>query len=205
MNTEIEVKFPNVNHDSIRKRLTEIGAVCEQPMRLMRRVVYHNDHMSRKGAFLRVRDEGYRATLTYKQFDRDSIDGAKEHEVIVSNFDAAVAAIDATGLMHDTYQESKRETWKYKQVEIVLDEWPWVDPYIEIEGPHEKSVEEVANLLQFDWNNAVYGGVANIYLLQYPHIGESGINEINHNWPVIKFDYPTPPLLLQQDGPTQAI
>lgn len=43
--------------------------------------------MKAKGAFARVRDEGYRVVMTYKQFDDLSIDGAKEIEIVVDDFD----------------------------------------------------------------------------------------------------------------------
>lgn len=124
MNTEIEVKFVNTNHDEMRTKLRELGAVLEQPNRLMRRVIVHTPEMSAKNAFLRVRDEGYRTTITYKQFDDDSVDGAKEHEVEVTSFDEAIDILSASGLVYDTYQESRRENWRINGVEIMLDEWP---------------------------------------------------------------------------------
>ena len=195
MQTEIEAKFLNVNHDEIREKLRELGGVCEQPMRLMRRVVFHSDDMEAKRAFVRVRDEVHRVTMTYNQFDADTIDGAKEHEIEVSDFDTAVALLDAAGIAHDTFQESHRENWRLDDVEIMLDEWPWLAPYMEIEGLSEERVKSAAERLGSAWEDAVFGGVANAYAVQYPHIGEAGIQEINRNWPVIKFDDPLPKLL----------
>lgn len=196
MKSEIEAKFLNCSHDQIRATLKGLGAVCEQPMRLMRRVVVHNETMSQKNAFLRIRDEGSRVTMTYKQFDDDSIDGAKEHEVAVSDFDTAIALLESVGLAHDTYQESKRENWRLGEAEIMLDEWPWLNPYIEIEAPTESAVREAVAMLDLDWQKAIFGGVANIYAVQYPHIGESGKTIINNSWPVIKFNSVAPELLL---------
>ena len=195
MKSEIEAKFLNCRHNEVRARLIEIGAVREQPMRLMRRVVVHSEFMSRKDAFLRIRDEGNRVTMTYKQFDDDTINGAKEHEVVVSDFDTAVALLGATGLVYDTYQESKRENWRFGDVEIMLDEWPWLNPYIEIEGVSESAIKNVAARLGCDWAGAVFGGVANAYAAQYAHIGEEGKVIINNNWPIIKFGDPIPELL----------
>lgn len=200
MQSEIEAKFIHVNHDDMRVKLKSIGAICEQPMRLMRRVVVHNQAMTAKNAFLRVRDEGQRVTMTYKQFDDDSIDGAKELEVIVSDFDTVVATLDEAGLTHDTYQESKRENWRVGDVEIMLDEWPWLDTYMEIEGPSEILVKQTAELLGLSWDDAVFGGVANVYLKQYPHIGDKGRQMINDSWPVIKFNDPMPELLSKKEG-----
>lgn len=199
MQTEIEAKFLNVDHNVVRRNLRELGGVCEQPMRLMRRVVFHSDDMEAKGAFVRIRDEGYRVTMTYKQFDADVIDGAKEYEIEVSDFDTAIAILDAAGVAHDTFQESRRENWRLGDVEVMLDEWPWLAPYVEIEGPSEDQVTIVAESLGFAWEDAVFGGVANAYANQYPHIGEAGIREINRNWSIIKFDN-LPPKLLESKG-----
>lgn len=195
MNTEIEAKFCDISIEEIRQKLTALGATLEQPMRMMRRVVIHSPAMNQVNAFLRVRDEGHRTTLTYKQFDDDSVDGAKEFEVEVSSFDETTQLLAAAGLSYDTYQESKRENWRLGVVEIMLDEWPWINPYIEIEGPSQEEIQLVAQQLGLKWSDAVFGGVANVYKKQYPHIGDEGGNIINNSWPSIRFDDPLPDLL----------
>ena len=195
MNTEIEAKFANIDLNEIRAKLTNIGAVLEQPMRLMRRVVIHTPEMEAKHAFVRVRDEGHRTTITYKQFDSDTVDGAKEYEIEASNFDQAINLLSAAGLSSFAYQESKRENWRINNVDIMIDEWPWIKPYIEIEGESEEAIKSLADQLGFNWSDALFGGVANIYRNQYPHIGEAGISVINREWETIKFDDPTPELL----------
>lgn len=195
MHTEIEAKFLNMNHEAMRIVLEEANATLEAPRRLMRRAIIHTPAMDEKDAFLRVRDEGHRTTMTYKQFADDSVDGAREHEVLVSDFDTALKLLDTAGLRYDAYQETCRENWRLGEVEIMLDEWPWLNPFIEIEGPSEEAIKRVATVLGLDWDDAVYGGVANAYAEQYPHIGEAGKRAIN-KWRTIKFD-DAPPYLLQ--------
>ncbi len=195
MNTEIEAKFINIDHELIRNKLKDLGGELEQPFRLMRRVVVHTPEMTEKNAFLRIRDEGYRATVTYKQFESDTVDGAKEYEIEVSNFDEAINIFSASGLVYDTYQESKRENWRLGTVEVMLDEWPWLNPYIEIEGESEEAIKKVAILLELNWSDAIFGGVANVYKIQYPHIGNEEDRIINQEWSSIKFDDPRPELL----------
>lgn len=202
MNTEIEAKFINVDHEVIRNKLKELGAKMEQPFRLMRRVVIHTSEMTQKNAFLRIRDEGYRTTITYKQFDGDTVDGAKEYEIEASSFDEAINIFSASGLAYDSYQESKRENWRLGDVEIMLDEWPWLNPYIEIEGKTEEAIKNVAQLLGLDWSDAMFGGVANVYKKQYPHIGDEGNNIINQKWTKIKFGDPKPELLTSVQNST---
>lgn len=191
MNSEIEAKFLNTNHDEVRKNLTNLGARLEKPLRTMRRVTIDTPDMKSKNAFVRIRDEGDRVVMTYKQFDKFTIDGTKEVEVIVSHFEESIAILAAAGLKHGSYQESKRETWLLNNAEIVLDIWPWLNPYIEIEGPDIKTVKTVAKQLGFLWKDAVFGDVMSAYRAQYPHLG---LNDTVGNLAEVKFDNPLPDL-----------
>lgn len=169
MKTEIEVKFLDVNHDELRAKLRELGAVCEQPMRDMRRAIFATPEMDeQRNAYIRVRDEGDKVTVTYKHFADLSITGASELETIVGDFDTMVGIMRATGMRQRAYQESRRETWHLGDTEVVLDEWPWLKPYIEIEGETEEGVRSTAELLGFNWSGAVFGAVTQIYEAEYP-------------------------------------
>ena len=66
-------------------------------------------------------------------------------------------------------------------------------------GVHSSSIN-VAKLLGFEWADVVFGGVANVYKKQYPHIGDNGSRIINQEWPTIKFDDPAPELLKATSG-----
>lgn len=192
MNTEIEVKFVDINIDAIRSKLREHGAQLEHPMRLMRRVIIETEDLREKDAFVRIRDEGNKVTLTYKQFDSLSLTGAKEIETTVGSFDDAIAILKQLGLIPMSSQESKRETWKYGSTEVVIDEWPHLRPYIEIEGHSEEEVKLTATSLGFDWKSAVFGDVMAAYRTQYPHLSiEDSVAHI----PSLKFDDPLPGLL----------
>ena len=180
MKTEIEVKFCDIDIDDVRERLKKSGAVCEQPMRLIRREVFHL--VTRDGrAFLRIRDEGHKVTMTFKRFEGGGLHAAKEAEVEVSDFSEVASILKETGLKSKSHQETKRETWNLKSVEVVIDERPWIPPFIEIEGPSEKEVREAAAKLGFDWKDSVFGGVAAVYRPQYPAIKDDvTINDLSH-------------------------
>ena len=196
MKAEIEVKFLDVSHDEMRDKLKSLGAVCEQAMRVMRRVAIENEFMrTGKDSFLRVRDEGHRVTMTYKQFDSLSVDGAKEIEVEVSDYDATVALLEQTGLRSRTVQETKRENWRLGDVEFMLDEWPWLKPYIEIEAESEEALKHAAEKLGFDWSDAVFGDVMAAYRAEYPHLG---LKDTVANVPVVRFGDPLPDILKSQ-------
>lgn len=196
--TEIEAKFTNVDHDEIRGKLKSLGGICEQPMRLMRRAVFHSDAMESQNGFLRVRDEGHRVTMTYKEFDGSgTIHGIQEVETTVGDFDAAIAICERAGMVKESYQETKRETWRLGETEVVLDEWPWINPYIEIEGPSEQVVRDTAERLGFDFQDALFGGVAVVYLQEYGHLEnpKAVADIINRKLPVIRFEDPAPAII----------
>jgi len=192
MQTEIEVKFLDTNHDEVRQKLTELGGQLVTPMRDMRRALIETEAMAGRHGFIRLRHEGDKVTLTYKQFDKQSIDGAKEIEVTVSDFDATLAIFAQADLYPLTYQESRRETWKLGEVEVVLDEWPWIAPYIEIEASSEELVRETAGRLGFTWDDAVFGTVDVIYEATYPKMNIRGVIDLKE----AKFGDPVPPQFL---------
>ena len=191
MKTEIEVKFCDIDIDAMREILARAGAICEQPMRLMRRVIIETDKLAERGAFIWVRDEGHRTTLTYKQFDEASLTGAKEIEVTVSDYESTVALLEQVDLLHKSFQESRRETWQLGAVEVVIDEWPHLNPFIEIEGNSEAEVKDAAKKLGFDWNDAVFGSVTEAYRHQYPNGNSKEVVNVAR----IAFDEPLPALI----------
>lgn len=199
MQSEIEVKFLNVNHDEIRERLKKLDATCEQPMRLMRRVMLdHADGRYQQGnqaERLRVRDEGDKVTVTYKASNDTNY--PYEVEATVESFDEMVQLFKATGFEQYSFQESKREAWHYKNVEIVLDEWPWLNTYIEIEGPSEPEIKTVAAELGFNWSDGKYGSVDTAYRHQYPGMkGTESVGDI----PEVKFGEPIPQYLVKRQN-----
>lgn len=165
MNTEIEAKFTQVDPADIRVRLARIGAVLQQPERLMRRKNFdYPDHqLESKAGWVRVRDEGDRVTLAYKQLLDRTLHGTKEVSITVDSFDTTVTLLTAIGLVTTSYQETKRESWLLNDTQIEIDTWPWIPSFIEIEGKSEADVKAAANALEFDWNAACHGSVENIY------------------------------------------
>ena len=192
MKTELEVKFANVNIEAIRQALQVAGAVCEQPMRLMKRALVEEPHHQAEHAFLRIRDEGDKTTLTFKRRadpDAASIDSVKELEVEVSDFDKTVEIFSEAGWKYKTFQESKRETWKLDGTEVVIDEWPWLNPYIEIEGESEAGIKKVAEKIGLSWDNVLFGHIDALYEMQYEF--QEGIRGVI-DLPEVRFNAPLP-------------
>ena len=156
MKNEIEAQFLDINKDNVRAKLSEIGAKMVKPETLMRRVVFYTGEHS----FARVRDEGDKIVMTYKNVSNGrSIMGTKEVNIEVNSYDDAILFLKGCGLEIKAKQETKREVWQFGKVEICIDTWPWIPAFMEIEGPTEKSVWETAKKLGFDKKQAKYGSV----------------------------------------------
>lgn len=188
MQTEIEVKFLNVDIEDIRERILSAGGKLMQPMRLMKRVIIEPASLSGRDAFVRLRDEGNKTTLTFKEFGEKSNHDVKEIEVEVSDFDAMLNMFSELSMHYRSFQESKRETWHLNDVEIVIDVWPWLDPYIEIEGDSEATIRQTAQLLGFDWNEGVFGHVDVAYKHKYPNMTNRGVIDLKE----VRFEQPSP-------------
>lgn len=164
MKSELEAKFLEVNKEALRTKLREVGAECVTEERLMQRVVFESEYLRTNRAWLRVRNEGSVTKLTLKQAsDATDITRIKEAEVTVGNFDDAKTILNGLGLEEKRYQENRRESWKFNEVAIEIDSWPLIPPYIEIEAKSEDEVKEVASLLGFNYNQAVFGSADEVF------------------------------------------
>jgi adenylate cyclase class 2 len=165
MKTEFEITFLKINKDQIREKIRSIWWICKKENSLMRRVVFESPE-NKKWSYVRVRDEWDKITTTYKeekQWDLD-ITSVAELETTVGNFEEMVAIYKKLGLKAKSYQETYRETWEINwEIEFMIDEWPWLSPYIEIEWEDEEMVRKYTKLLWFDYNDGVFGSVFEIY------------------------------------------
>lgn len=191
MKPEIEAKFANVDVENLRETLHQLGATLEQPMRLMRRVLIEEPHHREERSFLRIRDEGDKVTLTYKRkslTEEDTVDSTHELETTVGDFETTVDIFAAAGWDYITYQETRRETWQLEGVEVVIDEWPWIEPVAEVEGESEEAVRRTAEALGFEWSDAFFSSIDSVYAETYPGMSARGIIDIKE----ARLDDPVP-------------
>lgn len=169
METEFEAKFLHVAKDAMRRKLTEAGAVLVRPEFTQRRVTLGLPHEEGMGhTWLRVRDEGDKITMSIKAMTEDTgISRQKELTLVVDNFDAAVNLLYLLGCKKQGYWETKRELWRYRDTDITIDEWPFLPPFVEIEGHSEQAVRAVSAEFGFDYAQALFSGVGKIYFLRY--------------------------------------
>lgn len=189
MEIEYEATFINIDKDAVRKKLDSIGAHLVRSEFLQKRVVFNLPEGHEKaGAWLRVRDEGNRITMSFKIVDGDTISDQKEAQLVIDNFEAAVQFLELIGCKQKSFQESRREIWELDGVEIMIDEWPFLEPFVEVEGSSEQEVRKVAERLGLDYSKALFDSVDGQYQIKY------GISKerINQHTPLIAFDMENP-------------
>ncbi len=165
MKTEYEVVFTNINREKIINDIINVGGKCTKENTLMKRIVYENP-LNPVKSYLRVRDEWDKITCTYKE-ETDwvlDIHSIKELETEIKDFDIMVAIFKQVWLKQKSYQETYREVWEINhEIEIMIDIWPWLKPYIEIEWENEKIVRKYSELLWFDYNEAIFWTSFQVY------------------------------------------
>ncbi|MDR3558055.1 MAG: class IV adenylate cyclase [Candidatus Pacebacteria bacterium] len=155
---EIEVKFLNIDPTQMADKLVKIGAKKAGDYFYRRQVFdYPGFTLDAQGAWLRLRDEGDKVTLGYKQrLEAKSEDGSiadggmKEVEVVVSDFDKTKELILSLGLIEKFYQENKRTRYTKGGVEFDIDVWPELEPYIEIESDSMEKIDKAIQELGLD-------------------------------------------------------
>ncbi len=150
---EKEVKFLNIDKEELEKKLEEIGARKAGDY-FYKRIVfdYPDFRLNKSGAWIRLRDEGDRITLSFKQrlgikSDKGDDEGMKEIEVVVDDFDKTATLLSELGFIEKHYAENKRTRWEKDGVEFDIDTWPALEPYLEIESSTWEKVEEAISWL----------------------------------------------------------
>lgn len=189
MQIEYEATYANVDKDKVRARLKKAGAELVRPEFMQKRVVFNlpKGHEI-PGGWLRVRDEGDKITMSLKAVLNGKIETQKEIQLIVDSFENAENMLVLIGCEKKSYQETRREIWMMDDVEICIDEWPYLEPLVEIEGDSEEKVKNVSQKLQFDYTKALFCSAGHLYELKY------GIPEdsINNDFSLITFDMENP-------------
>ncbi|MDP2873702.1 MAG: CYTH domain-containing protein [bacterium] len=184
---EIEVKFLTIDPQKMQEKLVAIGAkkVFEKTYR--RRVFDYPDlRMHKDGAWLRLRDEGEKITLSYKhRLGQKSHDGTtndesmEEVEIIVNDFEKTGLLLEKVGLKEKFYEENRRIRYLLDKIEFDIDTWPLLEPYLEIEAPSWEEVDRAISLLGLNPTDKKIFSTFQIYQLK-------GINE--HDYQILTFE-----------------
>ena len=154
---EIEVKFLDINPKKIEKKLKNIGAQKVFDDLYRRKVFDYPDlRLDKAGSWIRLRDEGDKVTLAFKQrigigADEKTHDKSMEEiEVEVSDFDKTAEILLKAGFIQKHYVENRRIRYQLDDIEFDIDFYPLIEPYLEIEVPSWEKINEVISLLGFN-------------------------------------------------------
>lgn len=161
MDIEYEVRILEIDKDIFIKKLEKLKAEKVGDF-FQRRYVYDFNPVV-KGKWIRLRTNGDESTLTIKNIVSPLIDGTKEIEIEVSDFDKCNFILNELGYHDKGYQENKRTRYYLDGVEIDIDTWPMLPTYVEIEGKSEKEVMTVVKKLGYNENEVTTLDVDSIY------------------------------------------
>ncbi|MFH1968612.1 MAG: CYTH domain-containing protein [bacterium] len=194
METEYEATFLDIDKEEMKEKLKKVGAKLVKPEFIQKRVVFDLPSGYDGESWLRVRDESDKITMSYKKVSGKNIEDQKEIQLVIDNFQNGADFLETVGCRKKSYQETKRELWELDGVEICIDEWPFLEPFVEIEGKSEKEVKAVSGKIGFDYSTAWFCATAQIYSKKY----NIPFEIINNGIPKITFDMENPFLNLKK-------
>ena len=159
MSVEVEVKFLVDDLDEVRRRLLAAGGVAVAPRVYERNVRFDtaDERLLARQALLRLRQDS-RVRLTYKGLSaQDAASEAKireEIELTVEEFDRMALIFARLGFGAVQSYEKYRETFHWRDVEVVLDEMPFGN-FVELEGATDAELKDAAAALGLDWSRRV--------------------------------------------------
>lgn len=162
MPAEYEAKALDIDPAATADLILSKGGKETSAPTLQRRYVYDIEQGD-DGKWIRLRDAGSKITLTVKEIAHDGIDGTQEVEVVVSDFDATNVLLGKLGFTPKSYQENRRTSFTLDGVQLEIDEWPMIPPYLEIEGPSPDDVYRVAALLGYDKDQLTSENTTKVY------------------------------------------
>ena len=161
MYIEFEVKF-YIDLESFCQKLQKLNVECIKKKTLMKRLIF--EAPGAKNSQIRVRDEGNEIRLSYKSYDASKmIDSLQEVDVLVDDFDKTCEILTLLGLKKMRYVQNYREVFRFDECFLMIDQWPALEPLVEIEGPSKEVVEKVVSSLGFAMDNAMYGPTSKLY------------------------------------------
>jgi adenylate cyclase, class 2 len=136
MAIEIEKKYrlSETQHKKILRNLQEIGAEYAGED-FEENLIFQGGFSSKDGGILRVRKTTGKTILTYKKRIQNefAVKQQIEYETEVDDGEAIEQIIENLGIKKTLVYEKRRKTWRFRNVEIVLDELPF-GSFMEIEG-----------------------------------------------------------------------
>jgi len=175
MKTEYEIRVLEINKEQMIRKLESLGATKVGEFH-QKRYVYDLKPAD-ENKWIRLRTNGTKTTLTYKDIESNTISGTKELEIEVDDFEKTNEFFEKIGFKNKGYQENARISYILNNVEIDIDTWPMIPTYMEIEGKSEQEVLEMIKSLGIDKTKTTTLNCMDIYNTIY-NIDISKIKEL---------------------------
>jgi len=172
MITEFETKVLDINFDEIEKKLIELKAERTEDL-LMRRRVFDMESSNEKWIRLRQKQDLneswkiWKSTITYKLRWWNEIWSTNEIEIKVNDFEKAYELLSKLKRKSKHYQENKRKTYVYNNIEFSIDSWPMIPTYLEVESSSIEKVKEWLKLLWLEWKDNWDLSVLSVYKIYW--------------------------------------
>ena len=161
MNTEIECRLLDCNVQDFVSTLQKHNAKFIGDWLQIRNCYDFNP--VKENSWIRLRTNGTTTTLTIKEINSDKIDGTKESEIVVSDFNETDEILNKLGYYARSKQENRRIQYILDNVEIDIDFWPMLPPYVEFEAKKEEDIISLCKKIGIEYNNLVTLDVTSIY------------------------------------------
>lgn len=121
--------------------------------------------------WIRLRQTGKKTTITIKhilngalpQNNYDGFQPVLETEVPVPSIEEGNMLLESLGYSYRNYQEKRRVSYEYKGVEIDIDSWPHIPPYMEIEHDKPEETDSIINELGLAEHEIVSCNTSDVY------------------------------------------
>ncbi len=169
-NTEIEVRFLEINKGELIAKLKGLGAE-DHGEELLEEIIFDDANLGwlKANEFVRLRQSNNGIFLTYKNHKAATATGTEEIEFKVGDMQKAQDFLERLGLIAYRRQQKYRHSLQLGEVVFDIDTWPKIPTYVELEGPSEQALKDAAQKVNLDWKNVVFEN-ARIVIEQKYHI-----------------------------------
>lgn len=134
--------LPNIQPDTIRQKLTSFGADCVYPLNRIQR--YHFLIPQKDFSYIRIQQEYGKITMRYCESDQMKWE---KLQVFVDNADLLQKILIKCGCMEKSIHEFYRESWRYHNVDLCIERWPWLRPFLKIRWANHALIESFLELM----------------------------------------------------------
>ena len=121
--------------------------------------------------WIRLRQTGKKTTITIKhilngalpQNNYDGFQPVLETEIPVPSIEEGNTLLESLGYAYRNYQEKRRVSYEYKGVEIDIDSWPHIPPYMEIEHDNVQEIDNIITELGLEEHEIVSCNTSDVY------------------------------------------